>query len=335
MSTQAVVTTINRPTAGVKKLSTLIPVIVIGDNKTPDNWSLPRTRFYGTSDHSKMGFDLAFLLPHNHYARKNLGYLAAIREGATIVYDTDDDNIPLDSWRVRDPSCDCDVYRTSKIDEWCNAYRFFHGSNIWPRGFPLERVAGPASKVRMPREHQYSLIQQGLADDDPDVDAVWRMVGGEKEVKFSTARSVSLARGAWCPFNSQSTWWFPQAYPLMYLPTHATFRMTDIWRSFVAQRCLWELGSRVAFHAPSEVYQIRNPHNLLSDFKDEIPGYLNNAKIAEILERLKLQYSDMSARSVCANMRRCYSALVLSKILPRAELVTLDAWIRDIKSISK
>jgi len=32
---------------------------------------------------------------------------------------------------------------------------------------------------------------------------------------------------------------------LMYLPIKASFRMTDIYRSFVAQRCLWELGEGV------------------------------------------------------------------------------------------
>jgi hypothetical protein len=38
--------------------------------------------------------------------------------------------------------------------------------------------------------------------------------------------------------------------PLLYLPSHCCFRMTDIWRSFIAQRCLWELGHWVVCQAP-------------------------------------------------------------------------------------
>jgi hypothetical protein len=82
-------------------------------------------------------------------------------------------------------------------------------------------------------------------------------------------------RNSWCPFNSQSTWFFKKAFPLMYLPCSCKHsECTDIWRSFIGQRCLWEIGEGVTFHSPSEVYQDRNEHDLLKDFEDEIPGYL-------------------------------------------------------------
>jgi hypothetical protein len=108
-----------------------------------------------------------------------------------------------------------------------------------------------------------------LADHSPDVDAVWRLVL-DRPFCFDKGESLYLAPGTWCPFNSQSTWWWPEAYPLLYLPSFCTFRMTDIWRSFVAQRCLWAVGQGVAFHA-SEVAQARNQHNLMRDFEDEVP----------------------------------------------------------------
>ena len=41
---------------------------------------------------------------------------------------------------------------------------------------------------------------------------------------------------------------------LMYLPSTCTFRMTDIWRSLIAQRCLWELGQGVVFHAADNAF---------------------------------------------------------------------------------
>lgn len=106
----------------------------------------------------------------------------------------------------------------------------------------------------------------------------------------------------WCPFNSQTTWWFPAACPLMYLPSFCTFRMTGIWRSFVAQRCLWAMGSALTFHQ-AEVIQQRNVHNLLKDFEDEVPGYLRNESICEILENVKLK---PGREAVGGNLLRCY-----------------------------
>jgi hypothetical protein len=71
---------------------------------------------------------------------------------------------------------------------------------------------------------------------------------------FLPNRRVALGAGAWSPFNSQNTAWYPKAYPLLYLPSYCSFRMTDIWRSFVAQRIAWENGWAVLFKSP-DVYR--------------------------------------------------------------------------------
>jgi hypothetical protein len=165
-------------------------------------------------------------------------------------------------------------------------------------------------------------------DGSPDVDAIWRLtIGGE--VVFDRNSDVFLPQGAWCPFNSQATWWFPAAYPLMYLPSHVSFRMTDIWRSFIAQRCLWAMGLGVLFYAP-EMYQDRNPHNLLRDFELEVPGYLNNGKICEVLETAQLE---TAPSSVLDNLHRCYEALIVAGLLPAEEMSLVELWIEDITSI--
>jgi hypothetical protein len=208
---------------------------------------------------------------------------------------------------------------------WCNVYKFFHKTPIWPRGIDLGSIRerdtftarGAASDVSC-------AVHQCLADGSPDVDAIWRLAL-DRQIKFSTKLVVSLNSGVWCPFNSQATWWFPEAYPLMYLPAYTTFRMTDIWRSLVAQRCLWAAGSRVAFYSPAEVLQKRNPHDLQRDFEDEIPGYISNTKIAYALNDLRLGYDQVS------NVVTCYEELVRKKFLPRAELHLLSAWLADIE----
>jgi len=153
----------------------------------------------------------------------------------------------------------------------------------------------------------------------------------QREIRFKDKKSLYLKKDVWCPFNSQSTWWFPEAFALMYLPVNASFRMTDIWRSFVAQRCLWELDMGVTFHSPSEVYQDRNEHDLLKDFEDEIPGYLNNDRIVQILDGLELKKK--GAKNVCDNLLTCYLELIKNNILPNKEQGAVMAWISDYKKI--
>lgn len=320
MSNYCVVTTINKPTKAIEKLYELFGenLIIVGDNKTPLDWN-----YSGITPIDVVDKPYA---PNNHYARKNIGYLEAMRKGATCITDTDDDNIPNENWKVRENLVEANA---SNSFRWFNVYKSFSEHHIWPRGYPLNHLD------KIPSVSYVSLfnssIQQGLADGAPDVDAVWRLVLN-KEVKFTYNQSVFLKPNAWCPFNSQSTWWFPKAYVLMYLPVTASFRMTDIWRSFIAQRCLWEVGEGVTFHSPSEVFQDRNKHDLLKDFEDEIDGYLNNDKIIYILSDLKLKQGE---ENICENLLACYDALVRHDILPYKEIISVTNWIRDYEEIKR
>jgi hypothetical protein len=112
----------------------------------------------------------------------------------------------------------------------------------------------------------------------------------------------------------------------MYLPVHCTFRMTDIWRSFIAQRCLWEVGCGLVFHM-AEVCQARNTHNLLSDFSDEISGYVLNDQIVGLLNDCPLE---SGAKNTSENLRRCYRTLCDAGILPAEELPLVNAWLEDV-----
>lgn len=324
MNNYCVLTTINKPTKAVEKLYELFGkrLIVVGDKKTPEDWNYKDAKY------------IAPLInpvhcPYNHYARKNLGYLLAMNEtpAPDLIYDTDDDNIPNENWKVRRGH----VYANESINTgWFNVYSEFSSEVIWPRGFSLKHIYRETKSADWNYKALVSSIQQGLSDNDPDVDAIWRLAF-KKPHFFRNEKSVYLKPNTWCPFNSQSTWWFSKAYPLMYLPVYASFRMTDIWRSFVAQRCLWELGEGVTFHSPSEVFQERNEHDLMKDFADEVPGYLKNDRIVEILSGLELKKGE---ENVCANLKTCYVRLVVNGILPTNELDSVRAWINDYENIT-
>lgn len=328
--TALVVTSISSPNAALASLATGshqngINFIVIGDISSPADFSLDGCDFWNIKRQETLTGKLAPLMPHKHYARKNLGYLIAARQGADIIIETDDDNFPLEPfWNDR--------IRTNEAPHvsgtgWINVYNYFSDTPVWPRGFPLEYLHAPAPA---PESRQFinCPIQQGLADDNPDVDAVYRLTQ-PLPIRFRGETLIALGLNAWSPFNSQNTTWFREAFPLLYLPYYCSFRMTDIWRSFVAQRICWANDWHILFHSPT-VRQERNEHDLLHDFSEEIPGYLNNAKMCSVLQNLELQ---VGTQHLAENMRICYRALIDLKVVGGQEIVLLDAWLHDLENI--
>ncbi len=301
------------------------PFFVIGDRKSPPVYELDGASYLSLDAHHQRFGDFSRQLPVGHYVRKNLGYLAAIEDGAQWIIETDDDNAPLPDFLDVPTTMRSRLLRSSA--PWLNVYdQFGPSQSVWPRGFPLELLqgSGPA-KIEAKWIEETPLLVQGLADDNPDVDAIYRLTRPLPVSFDRKAAPVSLSAGCWCPFNSQNTWWHRSITVLAYLPAHCSFRMTDIWRSFVAQRCLWAAGHRVCFVAPT-VSQARNEHNLLRDFEDEIPGYLKNEAIRQVLDGCKLGGEPQE------DLLTCYRALVAAGLLPAQELPLVEAWISEVSA---
>lgn len=328
-----VVTSINEPgpplqllAQGCRKLGHQL--IIIGDEASPETFQLEGSRFYGLPEQMELGFRFAELCPTKHYARKNIGYLLAIQGGATLIIDFDDDNVPYDSFwdqRNRRQAVPCITN-----GGYVNIYRYFSELKVWPRGFPLQHINDPipvyedilTADVDCP-------IQQGLTDIDPDVDAIFRLTQ-TLPLSFRSDRRVALRDESWCPTNSQNCAWWMDAFPLLYLPAYASFRMTDIWRSFVAQRIAWANNWGLLFHEPT-AWQERNQHDLMSDFADELPGYLHNETICKGLGNIKLK---AGRENVNDNMRLCYEELVRRSLLDGRELELLELWLEDLTGIT-
>jgi hypothetical protein len=71
------------------------PFYVIGDASSPSDFSLPGARFLSVQDQIATGLAIAAACPLGHYARKNIGFLLAMRDGASVIVESDDDNRPL------------------------------------------------------------------------------------------------------------------------------------------------------------------------------------------------------------------------------------------------
>lgn len=322
MKPALVITTIAAPSSAVVRFSELLPhwnIYVVGDRKTPEDWHVDGIEFL-PFDPARSTLDAA--IPPDRYSRKNLGYLAAMRDGADVVIETDDDNFPYDSFGSQLSRI---VVGAPVVDGgWVNVYRAFTPQGIWPRGFPLSMVAASLQRepLRGPPVAAECLIQQCLVDDDPDVDAIYRLTVG-RAARFAGAPLV-LRPGTYSPLNSQNTIWWADTYPLLYLPSHVSWRACDIWRGLVAVAVAEARGWSIGVLPPT-ARQDRNPHDLMRDFRDELPVYLDTENVLDRLAEAVARTSDNVQALVAA-----YSALIGGGFVPAEELALVRNWTESL-----
>jgi len=329
--TSVIVTSISKPNKVLHSIAkgcgdNGLRFVVVGDISSPEDFHIDNCSFYSLEKQEDLDLKYPGLCPVRHYARKNIGYLIEMLSGAEIIIDTDDDNFPYDSfWNDKNRVLKVPIIETQG---WVNIYRYFTDELIWPRGLPLNTINNPVEPYdALSLKTVDCPIQQGLADSNPDVDAVFRLINPSKSIAFDKTKRLALSKGAWCPFNSQNTVWWRDAFPLLYLPSYCSFRMTDIIRSFVAQRIAWENEWSILFHGPT-VWQERNEHDLIKDFQDEIPGYLFNEKMCIELEKLMIK---KGPEHLTSNLRTCYEKLAEINIVDRKEIELVETWIGDIE----
>lgn len=293
-----VITSIYSPTETVELLSHWRGwrIVVVGDKKTPTDWQYTNVDYLSVARQIDLFGDFASALPFNRYSRKNLGYIYAIKNNADVIFETDDDNIPFPSAKEKLEELINTAYVGYNIVEklvtsharWVNIYSLFTDecTRCWPRGYPLDLI-NAEQEYGVEEQAIQSPILQFLVDKDPDVDAIYRLTSN-KSVTFKQGLKYAVDVGVYSPFNSQCTLWFPEAFSLMYLPSFTTSRVTDILRSYLAQRALWTEGKRVAFLSPI-CYQERNYHNLITDFVEEYDLYVNVHKYVDLLDSVTAQ----------------------------------------------
>ena len=322
-----IITTINPPTKSVKAFSEKedYHLIVVGDKKTPANWNSPNARFISAREQERSASKWMRYLPWHHYSRKMVGYLASIEQGAHIIIDTDDDNSPYAEWNCPDFEGVFEVIPENR--GFFNIYNHFTRQKIWPRGFPLNRINDQDNAPDGFPETQTSIgVWQGLADGDPDVDAIYRLTNDGSCI-FDDRGPVVLSRGTVCPFNSQNTAYRKELFALLYLPAYVTFRFTDILRGLVAQPIMWAAGYQLGF-TKATVFQERNDHDLMKDFESEIPCYLHAEAVVELCSK-----ATRARDSVADNLMNSYEALLKHGIVVDSEIALLTAWLKELQSL--
>ena len=332
MKTAFVITSINKPNNIMKLYAKMckekeIDYYIIGDQKSPKQFNIKNANYYNLSQQKKLRLSYAKKCLKNTYVRKNIGYLIAIQNGAENIIESDDDNYPNKNFFFNlNVKQKCLILKNKG---WVNVFDYFKKDKkdiIWPRGFPLDEIKKKKSfegKIKFVD----SPIQQHLSNQDPDVDAIYRLTHKEKKIFFTKKRPLAIYQKTYSTFNSQNTRWFKLAFPLLYLPSLCTFRACDIWRGLVALRIL-HLNNMPLIYSSASNYQLRNYHNLIKDFTEEVPVYLRNKEIIDILYSMKLPVGE---NKIIQSLLLVYKKLIEKKIFPKEELVFLNCWISDIK----
>ena len=304
-------------------------IIVVGDLKTDHSTYLDKNNIIYihpyTNDEQLQLF--SNIIPFNHYSRKNVGYLYAIKHNYDVIFDTDDDNLPLDNFINWDKLENTKIITEPKMP---NIYSLFTKKHIWPRGFPLELI----NKYEEIKFNDYVMplnsnigIYQSIAVGDPDVDAIFRLTNENynKEIYFDTNKSFVLNKNIYTQGNTQITFWTcKELFHLLYIPCTTSFRFCDILKMYIAQKCMWEYDKLLCYISPI-VKQIRNDHNLMTDFESEYPMYISVFKIINnIFENIKLNGNTNDIMIV-------YKELLIHNIVKDKEIVVLEKWLNEIQ----
>jgi hypothetical protein len=188
-----------------------------------------------------------------------------------------------------------------------NPYPFMGASHkdSWPRGFPIDQLQKNFVEWDLQKttvgDIKYSFIGviQSLCNGDPDNDAVFRLT--QRDATHFTfdrsARSLPLLipSSAYSPYNAQATTHLYNAFWGLYLPITVPGRVTDIWRSYITQRIMKDIGLHVLY-TPPIVNHERSAHDYLSDFVAERDLYDKTTKLLEFLDGWASNAESLSER---------------------------------------
>jgi hypothetical protein len=342
----AVVTTIYEPSSALDKVNLAADwcLLVVLDKSSKPNFRLVNQELGNVfiltvkeQDHIAAKISFVDKLPWYSFGRKNVGYLVAIAHGAKLIWDFDDDN----EWTVPptiNPARVVTIEPISNISLLAvNPYPLMGSPKpCWPRGFPLDLIHHTGRLFRLkdlPTTEQKAIISQttvfqSLANHDPDLDAIYRLVLPHP-FDFLTSHSLAMPSRLFSPYNAQATLHTPEGYWGLLLPISVHGRVSDIWRSYLTQRLLWEIGGRLIFTAPHVVQQ-RNSHNYMADMNAELPLYSQ----AHVLIDFLSNWRGTSSSWLPGLMEELWIACYERGFIELKDVLNLQLWIRSLLQVN-
>lgn len=275
-----------------------------------------------------------------------------MKRGAETILDFDDDNSPNFNAGMPDTLAPFASDLKGNLTEAfifagtpgaVNIYEHAGRPDVWPRGFPLPDIKDrkmPISSIAVPASLNLAVrntrvdpttvaVRQSLAQADPDVDAIYRLTR-PLPVEFSAdATPLVLPKGFFAPFNGQATTWNKEAFALMRLPSTVHGRVSDIWRSYIAQPLLWNQNLTVAFTGPRFEVPERNAHSYLGDFNAEAPLYQRSGALIEWLGA-RASGSSMTGQT-SRDLFETYVDLYEHGMIEEDDVTGMKTWIEDLQ----
>jgi hypothetical protein len=298
----AVTTTTRGASPCVDQVAGLMPVIVVGDAKSPPIFKSNKSNvsFLSVEKQHKLFPEFSKQLPLNHFSRKNIGYLFALQMGACHIWDFDDDNyltsrtIGLLEKLAKTNLLPDAVTQLTCGDSVVNPYLLYGApSFIWPRGYPLELLSNRTFPRLTPVTARLKTdVVQVMQSADPDVDADWRLeYGNHLPMAWASSDAVSqmmiaIDPSKYTPFNAQSTLMTRRAAMVAMLPHTVHGRVSDIWRSYIMQYFIkrFEPGPGIVAFSGMFVDHLRNKHSYMADRQAEVQLIEQVAALVSYLE---------------------------------------------------
>lgn len=318
-----VVSTNRHPTSALRSLAVQTDwnMVVVGTRNTPADWQLKGAVFLDLKRQEQLEYAVTKFLPEDSFTRKTIGYLFALRHGAKVIYDTDDNSelfkkLDLKFFNltkvfytepgarvgkgtlVFNPKLKQPKGREEPVFTR-NVNAHFGQPNTWPRGFPLQDIGvGVFSTNYMTAGQDVrAYVQHVLANGDPDLDAIFRQtrkpVGKMISFNFDMdAPPVLLPPGVYAPFNAMSTLFHKEAFWAMALPPTKNDFVPDIWRAYALERLIGEIGGQVLFLPPA-LQQAGEPRNLESDYALQHTLYYKTGALLDYLHKWRSSKQDI------------------------------------------
>lgn len=285
--------------------------IIIGDLKTP-----PEARKISDELNSR-GFETIYMdvedqkgwlkkfpeldkiIPYNSDNRRNIGFLLALEKGAEMILSIDDDNFvkPNEDWFAQHAIVG-KIHELEMVESsngWfniCTLLRTVPERIIYPRGYPYSK-RWKHSEVKVTRSKNRVVLNLGLWEGEPDVDAVTRLNETVK-VLSNSSRKIVLAKGTNSPINTQNTAVHHDAIlAYYYIPMGVTIngnnidRYGDIWSGYFVKKVIDHMGDAVSVGGPIVIHN-RNPHDLLQDLKQELAGMILTESLVSMVDSIQL-----------------------------------------------
>ena len=234
----------------------------------------------------------------------------------------------------------------------------------WPRGLPLSHIKPSSYIAHGGSHHSYTAggkhihtlyghptvislpsrkigIVQSLANTDPDVDAIYRLlmpipfnftskiphIHTQGALSSHDLKLLKVPDRAYAPYNAQATLHSYSALWSLLLPVTVHGRVSDIWRGYIYQRLAKDLGLDLLFSSPS-VTQVRNVHNYLADFDSEQALYRQADRLIEQLSELTLTGPSLPSR-----MEALYVYLYERGYIELADVELCQQWLSALISV--